>query len=357
MKSLNAIIFSVILFSYSSVFADESQQVDHKAIMQAIHDSKATLDVQQNSFQKLARSVAGSRLYQFHSNYLNKAMVARVQKKGFATSSGLYHDVMVASNQGYSPKAYFADQKRGIIVMESVDHQWPKDRYSVEFFEKMTEPLKQMHQGASFQTTKLFPQWLEDAEAKLAEKQIPLPVLNPEYFQKYQLIKEKLKANLSRFEGDIKPTHHDINPGNILFDSKRAYLIDFETASQDIFYLDVAEAYNFFIYDESKEDAFLKAYFKNDPNQEQKAKFVLFKSLAFLKNGLWLASISGKTELPKDTNILDYPDFEARIRKGLVDFSNAQEVQNLAISEFREGIRLLETEQCQKAIAFLFGEI
>ena len=151
------------------------------------------------------------------------------------------------------------------------------------------------------------------------------------------------------------PTHHDINPGNILFDQKQAYLIDFETASQDIFYLDLAEAFNFFIYDDTKIQSFLTSYFIKEPNEEQISKFTLFKALAFLKNGLWLAHISGVNKLPDDKNILEYPLFEARIRKGLVDFSNPQELQNLAISEFNEGIRLLNEPPCKKAIAFLFS--
>jgi thiamine kinase-like enzyme len=329
---------------------------DHAKILQAIHSSKIRLDAAANRFESLARSVAGSCLYKIYSNYLEKSLVARVQKGSFADSSALYHDVMIASQEGYSPKVYLADAALGIIVLEEIAHQWPSERYTSSFFEKINLPLRQMHQGRPFQRTKLFYEWLDDAEEKLKKNNIPIPTFHSDYFNQYEKIKLILKSNSSVFEKDIMPTHHDINPGNILFDQQKAYLIDFETASQDIFYLDLAEAFNFFIYDDSKIQSFLTVYFMKEPNEEQVSKFMLFKALAFLKNGLWLAHISGVTKLPDDKNILEYPLFEARIRKGLVDFSNPQELQNLAISEFNEGIRLLNDPQCQKAIAFLFSE-
>ena len=328
---------------------------DHAKILQAIHSSKIELDAAANRFEPLARSVAGSCLYKFYSNYLQKNLVARVQKGSFADTSALYHDVMIASHEGYAPKVYLANDDLGVIILEEIVHQWPKERYSISFFRKITQPLRQMHQGHSFKRKKLFYEWLDDVEEKLKTKNIPIPTFQTDYFKQYETIKLALKSNISIFEKDIMPTHHDINPGNILFDQKQAYLIDFETASQDIFYLDLAEAFNFFIYDDTKIQSFLTSYFIKEPNEEQISKFTLFKALAFLKNGLWLAHISGVNKLPDDKNILEYPLFEARIRKGLVDFSNPQELQNLAISEFNEGIRLLNEPPCKKAIAFLFS--
>lgn len=356
-SSFLCILFTFIILSVNANIHDVKNDVitqDHVKILQAIHSSKTMLDVASQQFTPLARSVAGSCLYKIYSNYHKKNLVARVQKGSFADSSALYHDVLIASQEGYAPKVYLADLASGVIILEEIAHQWPSERYTSSFFQKITHPLKQMHQGQPFQRTKLFYEWLEDIEEKLKIKNIPIPTFHVDYFKQYEKIKTKLKTNISIFKEDIKPTHHDINPGNILFDEKKAYLIDFETASQDIFYLDLAEAFNFFIYDDSKIKSFLTAYFLNEPNATQISKFTLFKALAFLKNGLWLAHISGLKQLPEDQNILEYALFEARIRKGLVDFSNPQELQNLAISEFNEGIRLLNEPSCKKAINFLF---
>jgi len=62
-----------------------------------------------------------------------------------------------------------------------------------------------------------------------------------------------------RNDAELVASHNDLKPQNMVFDGKRLWLVDWESAFLNDPYVDLAIAANFFVNDEAEEEDYLKA--------------------------------------------------------------------------------------------------
>jgi aminoglycoside phosphotransferase (APT) family kinase protein len=123
---------------------------------------------------------------------------------------------------------------------------------------------------------------------------------------------------------DMVSSHNDLfKPDNILFDGERVWLVDWEAAFLNDRYADLAVVANLVAGNEKEENVFLNAYFGQDPNPYQLARFFLIQQLAhifYTMAFLYLGSLSH----PVDWNepVPDLRDFHRRMWAGAVDLTD-----------------------------------
>jgi aminoglycoside phosphotransferase (APT) family kinase protein len=82
---------------------------------------------------------------------------------------------------------------------------------------------------------------------------------------------------------DSAPGHNDLfKPDNMLFDGTRLWLVDWEAAFQNDRYADLAVVANMIVTNESTEEAFLREYLGELPDEYQRARFYLMRQLAHM---------------------------------------------------------------------------
>ena len=96
---------------------------------------------------------------------------------------------------------------------------------------------------------------------------------------------------------ELRLSHRDINPYNLLFDGNSYYLVDWEASAQDNLYLDLATCVNYYFYDNADTARyFLEQYFGKELSQEQEDKLRLMRVAAFIYLGACFLSMDSESK-------------------------------------------------------------
>lgn len=193
------------------------------------------------------------------------------------------------AKQGISPPVYFSDASRGIILMKYIDAK-PRPQPSSESIRGFATVIRQLHDGCSFQHWKSVVEILNHFYQKLS----------PDY-QKVVIVQQCMQeiTNLEKYvtdPADVRPSHCDLNPNNVLFDGINYLLIDWQAASPQKLFFDLACCTTFFyFYDENLCAEFLKAYFGRELTKEEISKYYRMKIFTNIYYGIIFLAISQET--------------------------------------------------------------
>ncbi len=129
-----------------------------------------------------------------------------------------------------------------------------------------------------------------------------------------------------RHDAEMVSSHNDlVRPGNILFDGKQVWLIDWEAAFLNDRYAELAVVANFVTASQDEEMIFLQGYFGRSPDQYELARFFLMQQLAhifyatvYLLLGSRDAAVSWQEEVPT------FHEFHRRVWTGEADMEDSQ---------------------------------
>lgn len=242
-----------------------------------------------------------------------------------------YQAMTLAAQAGIAPRLYHQDPKRGVVLMdfiaaEPLSPMLFREPEQVQHFARL---IRGLHNGPQFQRDK-----------SIFEKTETIYDLMPPYLRRAPLvtqgmtIKRQLEQQLDD-AADMKPSHCDINPKNLLFDGQRLWLVDWGSASQENFYFDLASCGTFFFYQSAEaERAFLSAYFGREPTAREVAKYNLMKAFVEIYYGIMFIYISGRLHAPllpqEEIDALpDYATFMALIGAGKENLADTRSQQRL----------------------------
>jgi thiamine kinase-like enzyme len=204
----------------------------------------------------------------------------------------------IASKQSYSPTVYYADPRNGVILMDFIDGK-PCNYSSEETVKAFAKFIKHIHSGPSF------PKWLSIFEVlDHFYNTLDDNYKNSDILMKNMETIHALKEELSDPE-DVRSGHNDINPGNLLFDGDRLFLVDWVSASPQNFYFDLSCCAIFFYHANNELlELFLYSYFGRDLTNDEKHKFLLMRKFANIYFGIGFLSVSsrGNNNLPMLTS-------------------------------------------------------
>lgn len=93
----------------------------------------------------------------------------------------------------------------------------------------------------------------------------------------------RVAAAYPRDGSDMVSSHNDLfKPDNILFDGRRAWLVDWEAAFLNDRYADLAVVANLLVANDEEEGIYLQEYFGQPPNEYQIARFFLMQQVAHI---------------------------------------------------------------------------
>lgn len=218
-----------------------------------------------------------------------------------------YQIVQTVSNQGISPSVYLTDAERGIILMNYVEAK-PRPKASVDSIQKFAGIIRKLHKINSF------PNWKSVIEI-LHE----IHKIFPEEYRQKSIVKKCMQEvkdmeNILFDEGDIRSCHCDLNPVNILFDGDNYFLVDWQAASPQSFYFDLAYSASwFYFYSEDLCASFLNSYLEREATKEEKAKYYLMRVFTNIYLGIGFISLPLKVDnaiqILSDENIEKLPTF------------------------------------------------
>lgn len=229
-----------------------------------------------------------------------------------------YHAMNLASEHGIGPKVFYFDSEKGIAIMQFINQKLTgiSDLANPEHVSQLAQLLKILHSCELFR-----------ADRSIFERVDAVHKMMTDYLQNASLVLKSLEMNnklekLLSDPADLRSSHCDINPANIFFDGQNLLLIDWNAASPQSFYFDLACSERFFyFYNQTLADGFLKQYFGRELTNTEKNKFRLMSIFVSIYFGFMFIYLSGSNKFPlmgnEEINALpSYQEFMGLLGQG-----------------------------------------
>lgn len=310
-----------------------------EGIDDALYQSFGTAQVSDVSL--MAGGLSGSSIYKVRIG--DRAYILKLTTP---QESDALSVVDLAATAGVAPKVYFNNQHQGVSISDFIDSQPMRSAFSPdELVIKLATTIRTIHAlPSTIQGQPLFK--TVDALISQFKKSGMLsgPVFD-ECFSKYQ----RLKENYTLRVGDRVCSHNDLNPNNILCDGKNIWIIDWDTASLNDRFIDLANAANFFVHTPEHEDAYLRAYFEAEPTEDQLGRFYLMRQLCRIIYSMLMFQLAGQqkpADFVHDQDMVGYdmPTFASLMARGRVSLGEyegqlfyGKALLNTALGQMRHG--------------------
>ncbi len=233
-----------------------------------------------------------------------------------------YASMQIAAEAGIAPKVRYVDETARVAVIDFIESR-PLSTYPGG-----AHPLAQALGAllARLQSAPIFPQFVTypDIVARLFAHVrrtglFAAAVLDP-HVERLERVREAFVDGSS----ELVSSHNDAIPNNILFDGKRLWLIDWESAYQNDALIDVAIVLDSVVRSPELEDVLLAAWVGGVPDEAMRARLQLARALTRLYYaGVLLSAsaaaswITGDTDLAVPTQLtLERAIRNGRLRQG-----------------------------------------
>jgi hypothetical protein len=194
----------------------------------------------------------------------------------------------LAAQAGVAPPVHFADPDAGVAVFDFITVAGPVFAHAGghdALIAGLAQTLRRQHDGPAFPP-------LMDHIGGIPGMMPPVEArLTPGSLDPHRAVFDRI-AVAWRPEAVSVPSHHDLNPGNILYDGDRLWFIDWEGAYQDDPFIDLGTVANYFARTPEQANLVLSAYLGRPPTGAERAKLVLARQLVRMMYGVLLLSIS-----------------------------------------------------------------
>jgi aminoglycoside phosphotransferase (APT) family kinase protein len=195
-----------------------------------------------------------------------------------------YECMRTAAAAYLAPRVRYAEPADGVAIMDHVAPvslaEYPHAGQAL--IVELAQAARLLHQ------TPAFPPLTDylDGIAVLIDRFRALDILDPAATDELVAGFEVLRAGYRTRPGDLVSSHNDLNPGNLVYDGTRLWLVDWDAAFLADRYVDLATLANWFTRDEAGETALLATYFGRGPQPEERARFDLMRLVNHLFSGV-----------------------------------------------------------------------
>jgi len=268
----------------------------------------------------LAGGLSGSAVYRIELHGKSYTLKLNLAEDQAAGSNRALHQAVTA---GIAPALYYANPSKGVTISDFIVPQPASVVFSPErLISEMATTIKAIHEipfeGSSISVFEKVGELIGEFQA---HGKLSGPVFD-DCFKRYETIKRQYPLAAA----DQVFSHNDLNPNNILCDGKRLWVIDWDVASLNNRYIDLANAANFFIRTEDQENAFLKTYFGQEPTPHQRACFYIMRQVCRILYALLMFRLALQSKpvdfLPnQEMDGIDLPAFGAMMAAGKVSLA------------------------------------
>ena len=261
----------------------------------------------------------------------------------------LFARMQAAADAGIAPGILYTSIDDRISITEFIESKpWPHNSASM-----IATTIRRVHSLPAFPKS-LNPLGVIDAYGFIRQFQAA-NILPQEVTEELFRLHAELARAYPRGTDDVS-CHNDLKPENMVFDGARVWLVDWEAAFLNDRYTDLAVPANFFVRDESHEEAYLRAYFGEPPGEYRRARFFLMQQAVRVSyvTAFMLIAAAGEPIDP-DMTAPDFGEFHRQMLSGQVSMATREAKLQYAKVHFNEALRCMRSPRFKDAIA-LVGE-
>jgi hypothetical protein len=213
-----------------------------------------------------------------------------------------YVSMRIATEAGIAPAIRYLDEVARIVVIDFIE-QRPMNTYPGGP-RALAQALGELF--SRVQATAVFPYFVNYADivarlfAHVRRTDLFAAGLLDAHVERLEQLREAYDTGLTR----LVSSHNDPTPGNILFDGKRLWLIDWESACRNDPLVDAAIVLDHFARSEELEEVLLKSWFGRVPDEGLRARLAPIRALTRLYYaGVMLSASAAASWVTDDTDL------------------------------------------------------
>ena len=183
-----------------------------------------------------------------------------------------------------APRVRYADPADGVAIVEHLAAvsltKYPRAGHAL--IVELAQAARLLHETPAFPTRGDY----LDGLGGLIDQFRALDILDASATEQLFALWTALRAGYRTRAGDLVSSHNDLNPGNVVYDGARLWLVDWDAAFLADRYVDLATLANWFTRDAAGEAALLATYFGRAPQPEERARFDLMRLVNHLFAGV-----------------------------------------------------------------------
>lgn len=191
-----------------------------------------------------------------------------------------------AANACLAPRVRYANADTGVVIMDLVPEQ-PLANYAgdrADLIVELAQAVRVLHQTPAFPAVVDYlagmdhlTGWFEGAGLASSESR--------ELFARFVAFRDQYRTPAA----DLVSSHNDLNARNVLYDGRRLWLIDWDSAFLADRYVDLAAVANWFCRDEAETDLLLATYFQAPATDARRARLSVMRQVNHLFYGVMFA--------------------------------------------------------------------
>jgi aminoglycoside phosphotransferase (APT) family kinase protein len=183
----------------------------------------------------------------------------------------------IAAEAGLAPRVLHADAEAGVTITDFVVAQ-PPAVSRAELIAQLGRMVRALHDTPAFPPLVDYLDGLDSLAAQALGSGLPTPTMTA----KARAVQVALSTAYRRLEPQLVSSHNDLNPGNIVHDGQRPWLVDWDAAFLADRYVDLAAVANVYAREPADEALLLEAYFGEPPTPDQQARLYLARQISHL---------------------------------------------------------------------------
>jgi aminoglycoside phosphotransferase len=335
----------------SSPFPEACRPLVDRALMAAF--GTCELD----GAQSISGGLSGAGVWRIRVGGIAYVLRIAGARDGFSDPVRGHACMRTAAAAFLAPRVRYASDDDGLAITDHIaPHSLALDYPGKghELVIELAQAVRVLHQTPPFPPLVDYLDGMDNLIALHRQLDVLDPAATGELFDRFA----ELRAGYRTRPCDLVSSHNDLNPGNILYDGTRLWLVDWEAAFLADRYVDLATVANWLTRDAGGEEALLATYFGRAPDAQERARFDLMRQVNHLFTGLIFLN-GAAMERPGvrlDDRTLAGPDLETlkdRLRSGdfaILEWENRVAYGKARLAAALEGLR---APGCGAALASL----
>ena len=255
--------------------------------------------------------------------------------------------MQTAAEAGIAPRVWYANVEDRVLITDFVEAKPFPDDMAL----RMASTIRTLHALPDFPLPKMGSYF--DAMNNGFVRRFQAAHLLPEsateeLFGRYAEVLRVYPRNT-----DLVASHNDLKPQNMRFDGNHILLLDWESAFLNDQYVDLAIVANFFVNDETQEEAYLSTYFGEPAGEYRRARFYLMRQALsmFYATLLLLEASRAGLSIDADMTTPDFRDYHQDLISDKIDMLTAEAKSEYGMVHLREALRNMRTPRFEEAAA------
>jgi len=195
----------------------------------------------------------------------------------------------IAAKAGLAPRVLYADAETGGTITDFIVAQ-PPAVSRAELIRQLARMARALHDTPAFPPLVDYLDGLGDLTARALASGLPTPTLTA----RARAVQVALSTAYRRLEPQLVSSHNDLNPGNIVHDGRRPWLVDWDAAFLADRYVDLAALANVYAREPADEAILLAAYFGEPPTADRRARLYLARQISHLFHAMIFVSMAAE---------------------------------------------------------------